>query len=174
LSISANNFGARYRQVFPGSDVEGDPFPAPRIDLEFHRGKCFHLRVFRYAILIAVAAELTTDEISLGQSRNRLQHFDLFVAYRFTVESRRRFHRQIREHLKKMILNHIANGARLIVETSPTLDTKIFRHRDLDALDVVAIPKRLDKRVRKAKDHEVIHRPLSEVVVDAKNVLFGE
>src|SRR4029453_9146333 len=105
---------------------------------------------------------------------NRLQYFFLFVAYRFTVKSRRRLHRQIREHLKKMILNHIANGASLVVETSPTLDTEIFGHRDLDALDVVAIPKRLDKRVRKAKDHEVIHRPLSKVVVDAKNIFFSK
>src|SRR5262245_21378345 len=66
LSKSANNFGARDGQVFPGSNVEGNPFPTPRIDLEFYCGKCFHLRVLCYAILIAVATELATDEIFLG------------------------------------------------------------------------------------------------------------
>src|SRR6266404_683488 len=71
-----------------------------------------------------------------------------------------------------MILNHIANGAGLIVKSSPALNTEVLCHGDLHALDIVAIPERLDKRVRESKDQQVVHRPLSEVMVDAKDICF--
>src|SRR5262249_27787222 len=80
-----------------------------------------------------------------------------------------RLHSQIRKDLEKMILNDIAEGACPIVENSPALNAEIFSHRDLYAVDVIAIPERLQKRVREAKDQQVIHRSLSEVVIDAKD-----
>src|SRR4029434_9352355 len=101
-----------------------------------------------------------------------LEHFGLFVAQGFAVDSGRLLHRQIRENLEEMILNDVANGARLIVESSAALDAKIFGHRDLHALDVIAIPERLHTRVRKAEDQQVVHLSLPQIVVDAKNVCF--
>src|SRR4030095_7006825 len=73
-----------------------------------------------------------------------------------------------------MILNHVANGAGLVVESSPALDAEVFGHRDLDTLDVIAIPERLDKGVRETKDQQVVHRPLSQIVIDSKNVCLVE
>src|SRR5262245_20673247 len=71
-----------------------------------------------------------------------------------------------------MILNHVANGACLVVESSPALNTEILRHGDLYTLDTVAVPERLDKRVREAKDQQVVHRSFPQIVVDAKNICF--
>ena len=68
-----------------------------------------------------------------------------------------------------MVLHNVANRASLIVEDAPTLNTDIFSHGDLHALDMVAIPKRLKERIRKTEVGNVMDRPLPEIVVDAKN-----
>src|SRR5262249_36835541 len=150
-----DNFRAGYREAFPGAKVERNAFPAPGIDFELQRGKCFSLRVLCHSILVAVPAELAADQVLLDYGPNRFQHLDLFVANGFAVQSGGRLHSQIGKDLKKMILNNVAEGACLIVENSPALDSEIFSHRDLDAVDVIAIPERLQKRVREAKDQQV-------------------
>src|SRR5262249_32196409 len=71
--------------------------------------------------------------------------------------------------LKQMVLHHIANRARLIVEGAATLDPEIFRHGNLHALDMVAVPERLQERIRKAEIANVMNRPLPEIMVDAEN-----
>ncbi|MNC89090.1 hypothetical protein D3C83_49880 [compost metagenome] len=47
-------------------------------------------------------------------------------------------------------------------------------HRDLHAFHVVAIPQRLEKSVGEAKVHQVLHRFLAEVMVDAENIRICE
>src|SRR5262249_51501694 len=66
------------------------------------------------------------------------------------------------------------NGAGLIIKRSPALDTELFGHRDLHTPDVIAVPERLDKRVREAKDQQVIYRSLAQIVVNAKDISFVE
>ena len=68
-----------------------------------------------------------------------------------------------------MILDHVADGAGFIVERAAALDAEILRHRDLHALDVVAVPERLQKRIREAEEDHVMHRALAEVMVDAED-----
>src|SRR4029450_14087638 len=68
-----------------------------------------------------------------------------------------------------MILNHVADCAGLIAERSWPLDSKILCHRDLHAFDLSALPERLQKRVLEAEEHHIMHRPLAEVMVDAKD-----
>src|SRR5207247_10052325 len=64
--------------------------------------------------------------------------------------------------------------ARLVVEFSPTLDAEGLRHRDLHAVDVVAVPDRLEEGVGEAKHCEVLDGPLPEVMVDAEDVRLVE
>src|SRR6266852_4204727 len=118
----------------------------------YQRGKGFSLRALRYPPLIAVAAELAADQVLLIDRRNRLQYLDFLVADRFAVGSDRRLHRQIGQDLKKMVLNDVANGASLIVESSSSLDAEILGHRDLHARDIVAVPERLDEGICETKD----------------------
>ena len=73
-----------------------------------------------------------------------------------------------------MVLDHVANGAGLIVESAAPLDSEFFRHGDLHALDVVTIPERLHERISEAENHHVVHRPLAQIVVNAKDGGFGE
>ena len=46
-----------------------------------------------------------------------------------------------------MILDHVADGAGLLVESAAALHAEALRHRDLHALDVLAVPDRLQERV---------------------------
>src|SRR5437870_5796928 len=88
--------------------VAGKFFPAPGIDLQLQSGESFCLRVLGHAVFITVAAELTAHKILLLDGRNRLQHFCFLVTNGVAVETHRRLHRQVRQHLKQMVLYYVA------------------------------------------------------------------
>ena len=48
------------------------------------------------------------------------------------------------------------------------------RDRDLDVVDELAVPDRLEDPVREAKGEHVLDRLLAEVVVDPEDLLLGE
>jgi len=73
-----------------------------------------------------------------------------------------------------VILNYVADSSRLIIKSAAPLDTEIFGHRDLHTLDMVAIPERFQKRISKAEKEHVVHRPFSQVMVDAEDRLLVE
>jgi hypothetical protein len=54
------------------------------------------------------------------------------------------------------------------------LHAEALGHRDLHAIDVEAIPDRLEERIGETKVEEVLHRFLAEVVVNSKNRSLGE
>src|SRR6266550_2157473 len=73
-----------------------------------------------------------------------------------------------------MILNHIADCAGLIIERASALNSKVLRHSNLYALDLIAVPERFQNRILEAEEDHVVHRPLSQVMVDAEDVLLIE
>jgi hypothetical protein len=73
-----------------------------------------------------------------------------------------------------MILDDVSDCAGLIVERAAALHAEILGHRDLHAFDVRPVPKRLEHGVREPKIHHVVHRAFSQIMVYAKDVLFGE
>src|SRR5271163_1293145 len=68
-----------------------------------------------------------------------------------------------------MVLDDVADRSGLIVEAAAALDAKIFRHGNLHALDVVAVPERLHERVGEAEDDHIVYRPLSQVMIDPED-----
>ncbi len=73
-----------------------------------------------------------------------------------------------------MVLQHVANGAGLVVERAAILHPEILGHGDLNATHMGAIPDRFIDRVGKARVEDVLHRLLAEIVVDAEDIVFGE
>ena len=86
----------------------------------------------------------------------------------------RGFHGHQRHHLEQMVLNHVADGARLLVELAPAEDPEGLGHGDLEAGDVAAVPHRLEEGVGEAEDEQVFHRLFAQIVVDAEDLLLGE
>src|ERR1700754_2014 len=71
-----------------------------------------------------------------------------------------------------MILNYVANGPSFFVKSAPALNPEILGHGDLDAFDMTAIPERLQEGIGKTKKEHVMHRPLTEIMVDAEDSVF--
>ena len=65
-----------------------------------------------------------------------------------------------------MVLDDIPDRPDGVVEGSPSLHTERLDQGDLDVVDVVPIPNRLEQGVGKAKDQEVEDRFFAEIVID--------
>src|SRR5262245_3114413 len=115
------NLRARHGQRLSGPDEKRHPLPAPGIDLQPQCREGLDLRIRRDAWLFPVAAELAADHIFRIDRRNGLQDLDLFITHGFAVGSCRRLHRKVRQYLKQVILDDVANGARLVIEGAAAL-----------------------------------------------------
>ena len=104
----------------------------------------------------------------------RLQHLQLFIAHRVRVEMARRLHRREAEKLQEVVLHHVPERAVLVVIAAPLAHPDAFGGGDLDVVDMVAVPDRLKKRVGEAERHQVLHRFLTEIMVDPVKLAFVE
>ena len=91
-----------------------------------------------------------------------------------SASPRGRLHRDERQDLQQVVLHDVAQRADRVVERAPVLDAEVLGHRDLDRLDVLAVPERLEEGVREAEVHDVLHRLLAQEVVDPEEALLGE
>src|SRR3546814_8717293 len=71
-----------------------------------------------------------------------------------------------------MVGHHVPQRAGGIVEAPAMLDADRLGGRDLNAMDMVAIPYRLEQAVGEAQHHDVLDRLLPEEMVDAVDLAF--
>ena len=121
-----------------------------------------------------IAVELAAHHVPGRKRPNPLKHFDFFVLQTGIRHGHRGFHGHVGEQLEQMVLHHVPNRAGLLIERSAASDTEVFRHRDLHALDEVPVPDRLHESVGEAEKQDVLDRVLSQVVIDAKDILLRE
>jgi len=91
-----------------------------------------------------------------------------------SVSSRAGVHRENRKDLEQVILYYVADGAGLLIERAPALDPKVLRHRDLDTLDMVAIPQGFEHCIAETEVHHIMHGTLAEEMVQTEDGLFFE
>src|SRR4029453_18445278 len=164
LAGAADALRARPRQALSRPDIEGYALPAPGIDLKSQGRERLHRRVRRHALLRPVTAKLSAYEVVRGDGCDRLEDFHLLVSNGFAVRPDGRLHGQVAQDLEKMILDDVAHGAGSVVEGASALNTEIFRHGDLHALDMIPVPEGLQEGIGKTEEEHVVHRPLPEVV----------
>ena len=85
-----------------------------------------------------------------------------------------RLHRDEAEHLEQVRHDHVAERAGALVEAGARADRERLGHVDLDVVDVVAVPDRLEHAVREPQREDVLHRLLAEVVVDPEDLRLVE
>ena len=73
-----------------------------------------------------------------------------------------------------MVLHHVAQRAGGLVERPAAFDSDRLGRRNLDVVDVVAVPDILEDTVGEAEDEDVLHRLLAQVVVDAEDLILVE
>ncbi len=109
-----------------------------------------------------------------GRLGDRLQHLDLLVADLFGGEVHRRLHRDVAEQLQHVVLDQIAQRAGAVVVVGARADAEVLGGGDLHAVDVVAVPQRLEHAVGEAERQHVLDRLLAQVVVDAVDLRLVE
>ncbi len=102
---------------------------------------------------------------------------DLGVAHHVRRQRPGRLHRHDAEHLEHVVLHHVAQGADALEVAGARGDhlagvgvvlgqALLLGHGDLDVVDVLAVPERLEDAVGEAQHQQVLHRLLAEVMVD--------
>ena len=124
------------------------------------------LRVGRHAVDLAVADVLAAYVVRRVGVRHRAVHVAQCV-----LEDRRpaaggRLHRGRADHLHQVVDHHVAQGADRVVEVAAVVDAEVLGHRDLDRGDVVAVPDRLERRVREPQVEDLRQAHLPQEVVD--------
>jgi hypothetical protein len=76
--------------------------------------------------------------------------------------------------LQQVVLEDVADRAGLLVEAGAALDAHRLAHRDLNVVDELAIPDRLEDAVGEAQGEQVLDRLLAQVVVDAEDLALDE
>src|SRR6266550_1628434 len=81
-------------------------------------------------------------------------------------------HRNQRDHLKHVVLDHVADHAGFVVITAAALNANGLGVGDLDVIDVLAVPERLENTVGKPKHQQVLNSFFAEVMIDAINLVL--
>ena len=97
---------------------------------------------------------------------NRLQYFDLFISRELSGVANRSFHRRYHHQLEQMILEHVAQDTRLVVIPTSTPNLDFFGYGDLDVIDVIAIPNRLEDRISETQHQDVLDGFFAQIMVD--------
>ncbi len=169
-----HHLGGRRRQALPGSHVERHAGPTPRLDRQAEGGERLHVGIGGDALLLAIAPVLAPHGVGRLDRLHGLEDLDTLVAQRLGPEPDRRLHAHQRDHLQEVVLDDVADGARLLVEPAPGADAEALGHGDLEAGHIAAVPQRLEQRVGEAEHQQVLDRFLAEVVVDPEDLLLGE
>ena len=163
-----------WRERLADAHVPRHARPAPRVDLQAGGDVRLDRRVRVDAGLLAVADVLPAHHAARVDRLHRRQHLGLLVLQERRVGIGGRLHRQQRDDLQQVVLEHVADRPDALVEAAPPLDADRLGHRDLHAAHVVPVPDRLEQHVREPEHEEVLDRLLAEVVVDAEDALLGE
>ncbi len=73
-----------------------------------------------------------------------------------------------------MVLHHVAQRAAFIVIAAACTDAERLAHGDLNVIDVFIIPDRFEDRVGESHHHQVLDGFLTQIMIDAENLLFAE
>ena len=73
-----------------------------------------------------------------------------------------------------MVLHHISNRPRFLIEAAAARHAELFGHRDLHAFNVAAAPTGFEEGIGETEVDEILDRLLSKVVIDPKDGLLRE
>ena len=73
-----------------------------------------------------------------------------------------------------MVLHEVAQRAGAVVVARADADADVLGRGDLDVVDVVAVPERLEQPVGEAERQDVLDGLLAQVVVDAEDLALVE
>jgi hypothetical protein len=161
-------------EALADADEEGDAGPALIFDLEAEDGERLNRGAGGDANDITIAAELGAGDVIGVERADGLEELGAGIAHVLVVAAGGGFHAEAGDELEHVVLDDVADGSGLVVETATVGDAEVLGHSDLDAFNVGMAPAGLDERVGVAEVEEVLDGLLAEVVVDAEDGALRE
>ena len=101
-----------------------------------------------------------------------LEHLGLCLSQGDRVDTPGWLHCDETEHLTQVSGDHVAEAARRFVEAAAVLDGELLGNIDLHRLQILTVPGGFDESVGKAQGQNILHRLLSEEVIDPVDLIF--
>ena len=128
--------------------------------------------VGRHTGNLAITVVLPAHDIVCREGADGPEDIEAAIADRVVAGSRG-LHEHQRQHLQQVVLHDIAQCADLVVERAAVLDAEVLGHGDLDRLDILPPPQRLEPGVGEAHIFDVLDGLLAQVVVDAQDLILA-
>ena len=168
----------------PSLDEKRYTVPSSVINKECHCSECWRLAVVSNLGIIMVTRKLLVAAFSafvlpkynvIGvDAADGSKQLHLLVPNVLSVERYGLLNGEEREHLQEVVLDYVADDSILVKVSASAFDTEVFRQDDLHVADVLAGPKGLENKVGEAQDGEVFDELLTEVVIDAVELVLRE
>src|SRR2546422_9882311 len=97
------------------------PLPPPGVDAEPHGAEGLDVGIGRTARFLPVTGVLTTHQITWLQRSHRFEDLRFFGLDRAKIPADGRFHGEERDDLEQVILNHVSQTSRGLVECAPAV-----------------------------------------------------
>ena len=163
-------------QFLAGTQVKRNTLPAPVVDEEARHGIGWCSGCWGYIGFAQVTAVLTDNSVPVHirtcDGADGADDLDLFITGGVGVVGAGGFHGHQGEQLEQVILEHVTDDAGFVVITSAGAHANGLGDCDLHIIDVVAVPQGLEDGVGKARHQNVLHGFLTEVVINAINLVF--
>ena len=124
--------------------------------------------------LVAIPDVLPAHDVRRLDREHRPEDLVLLLADRPRFQGGRRLHGHERHHLQQVRDHHVLVRAGRLVEVGALPQPEGLRDVDLDVVDEVAVPDRLEQPVGEAERQDVLGRLLAEEVVDAEDLALVE
>src|SRR5690606_6439090 len=134
------NLGRGVCNALARPDHERRDTPTPGIDLDTVADIDFNPGIAGESLSHSIAFARASYHVLRLQGPGRPQDLDLLIAQAVGGPTAWSVHRQHGEDLEQVVLQDVSNRAGFFVEGPSPLDAEAFGHRDLNALDVIAVP----------------------------------
>jgi hypothetical protein len=127
----------------------------------------------RDARRVGVAVVAAADHLGRVDGPYRPQHAVLRVALVVRPVRQRCVHQHVGQHLQEVVLHHVADRPDGVVERAAVGDVEVLGHRDLEVVDPLPVPQRLEQGVGEPQHEQVLDRLLAQEVVDPEHPVLG-
>ena len=105
-----------------------------------------------------------------GHRTKRAENLDLLIAHCGGVKACRGLHRDQREQLEHVVLDHVAKRACPVIIVAAPFEADRFGDGNLDMIDRGVGPQRLEHHIGEAQREQVLDGLLAQIMVDAERL----
>ena len=165
--------GRRDGEALAGPDENRHTSPAPGVAVQADRDEGLRVGISGDTSDLPIAVVLTSDDVIRRQRPDRTEDVKSTVTDG-VIAGARGLHEHQRQDLQQVVLHDVTKGPDPVVEGPAIFYAKALGHRDLNGLDVLTAPQRLEPGIGESHEFDVLDRLLAQVVVYAQQLVLAE